>query len=68
MSQREKGGKKTRSNLQVAVRRRERAALRKEAAKGRTPTQQLARLDAKFGENKGAVKERLKLHMKMTIG
>ena len=30
----------------------------------RTPEEQLARLDAKFGPNNGAVKERIKLHNK----
>lgn len=34
---------------------------RQEVAKNRTPQEQLARLDAKFGAGQGAVKERAKL-------
>lgn len=34
---------------------------RQEVAKNRTPQEQLARLDAKFGAGRGAVKERTKL-------
>ena len=38
-----------------------RAKERKEAANGRTPQEQLARLDDMLGKGKGAVKERAKL-------
>jgi len=41
--------------------RRERAKERKEAAEGRTPQEQLARLDDMLGKGKGAKKERAKL-------
>lgn len=45
--------------------RRERANERKEVADGRTPQEQLARLDDILGKGKGAVKERAKLAKKI---
>jgi len=43
-------------------RKRTEAKARQEAYNKLSPAQKLAALDEKFGENKGAIKQRLKLH------
>lgn len=51
-----------------ADRRRERAAIRLAESAGRTPEEQLARLDKAFGVGKGAARERAKLAKKLNQG
>jgi hypothetical protein len=52
-------------NQVAQARRRQSAQQRAEEAKGRTPEQQIARLDALFGVGLGATKERAKLAKKI---
>lgn len=51
-----------RSKVKGRAERKERAAERKVVARERSPEEQLVRLDRMFGEGKGAIKERAKLH------
>jgi hypothetical protein len=66
MSRKGESNKKSKSQLGPAKRRRARAEER--LAAKRSPKDQLAWLDQKFGENKGAAKERIVLHQKLNGG
>jgi len=62
MSRKGESRKKSKSMLRQDVERRERAMARTSISNKRTPQEQLARLDA---TGFAAIKERLKLHMKI---
>jgi hypothetical protein len=55
----------TRKNFDGARKRRQEAAAQRQAESDRlTPAQRLERLDAVFGQGRGATKERIKLHQR----